>query len=212
MVDDFVEEEFEEPDEEVNMIEGDTSYIHLTQDEYEKYLSFNQYFDEEDNNNQTEMPPSQYSLFTNSLQVEAPKKYDIRPRVYETKTKNQGQPDKVLNKDKGKEVSSSEKKPDHQVVKKLVVEDKEIEKINNSFNLENEPNKIKNHVPILELDKNTIYHKKMLKMMDFSNAVTQPNSLSLQDEMPTITFGPHIEERGDSYIILCLIQALLITQ
>ena len=38
----------------------------------------------------------------------------------------------------------------------------------------------------------------MLKMMDFSNAVTQHNSLSLQDERPTVTFGPHIEERGDA--------------
>jgi len=55
MIDDSVKEEFEELDEEVNMIEGDTSYLHLTQDESKKYLSFNQYFDEEDNNNQTEI-------------------------------------------------------------------------------------------------------------------------------------------------------------
>jgi hypothetical protein len=32
------------------MIEGDTSYVHLTQEEYDKSLSFNQHFDEEDNN------------------------------------------------------------------------------------------------------------------------------------------------------------------
>jgi hypothetical protein len=77
MVDDFVEEEFEELDEEVNMIEGDTSYVHLTQDEYEKSLSFNQYFDEEDNKNQTEMSSSQYRLFSDALQDELHKKYDL---------------------------------------------------------------------------------------------------------------------------------------
>jgi hypothetical protein len=37
-----------------------------------------------------------------------------------------------------------------------------------------------------------------MKMIDCSNAVTQPDSLNLQDERSTIVGGPHIEERGET--------------
>jgi len=35
-------------------------------------------------------------------------------------------------------------------------------------------------------------------MIDCSNAVTQPDSLNLQDERSTIVGGPHIEEGGET--------------
>jgi hypothetical protein len=36
-----------------------------------------------------------------------------------------------------------------------------------------------------------------MKMIDYSIATTQPDTLNLQDERPTVMFGPHIEERGE---------------
>jgi len=35
-------------------------------------------------------------------------------------------------------------------------------------------------------------------MIDCSIARTQPDTLNMQDERPTIMFGPHIEERGET--------------
>jgi len=47
MLENYVEENCEEIEDAVNLIQDDTSFVHLTQDEYEKSLSFNKYFDEE---------------------------------------------------------------------------------------------------------------------------------------------------------------------
>jgi len=106
LVDNFVEEEFEELDEQMNMMEGYASYVHLNQDEYEKYLSFNQYFDEDDNKNQVDMSSSQYRIFSNALQYKLHKKYDLGPRENGTIKNNQDRSNKVQNNDKGKEDSS----------------------------------------------------------------------------------------------------------
>jgi hypothetical protein len=56
-------------------------------------------------------------------------------------------------------VSTLKQKYDHQVVKKTDAEYKEMEKVSTSFNLENELNKIKIPIPLLELAKNNIYRK-----------------------------------------------------
>jgi hypothetical protein len=215
LVDNLVEEEFEDIDEEMNMMEGDLSDMHVTQDEYEKSLSFNSYFNEDDNNNQTDTSSSQYRVFSDALQAELHKKYDLRPRtnVNTTKTNNQGQPDKIQNKDKGKEITVSKQKYDHQAAKKTDAEHKETEKISSSFNLENELNKIRIPIPLLEIAKNLVYRKQVLKMIDCSIATTQPDTLNLQDERPTVMFGPHIEERGETvapfYISLTVHEHLL---
>jgi hypothetical protein len=104
MVDNFGEDEIEDIDEETDMMEGDLSDVYVTQDEYKKYLIFNSYFNDEDKNNQINPSSSQYRVFSYSLQDELHKKYDLRPRpnVNTTKTSNQGQVDKIQNKDKEK--------------------------------------------------------------------------------------------------------------
>jgi len=50
-------------------MEGDLSDVHVTQGEYDKSLSFNSYFNEDDNNNQTDMHLSQYRVFLYALQA-----------------------------------------------------------------------------------------------------------------------------------------------
>jgi hypothetical protein len=111
----------------------------LTQEEYEKSLSFNSYFNEDDNNCHIDSSSSQYRIFSDALQVELHRKCDLGPRanVNTTKTNNQGQPDKIQNKDNGKEITTMKRKYDQQVAKKIYVEHKETEKISSSFNLEN---------------------------------------------------------------------------
>jgi len=48
---------------------------------------------------------------------------------------------------------------------------------------------------LLEIAKNIVYNKQVMKMIGCSIATTQPYTLNLQDERPTIMFGPHIEEK-----------------
>jgi hypothetical protein len=60
--------------------------------------------------------------------------------------------------------------------------------MSSSFNLENELNKIRIPLPLLEIAKNLVYRKQDLKMIDFSIATTQPDTLNLWDERPTIMF------------------------
>jgi hypothetical protein len=66
---------------------------------------------------------------------------------------------------------------------------------------------------LLEIAKNLVYRKQVMKMIDCSIATTQPDTLNLQDERPTIMFGPHIEEIGEAmtpfYISLTVHEHLL---
>jgi hypothetical protein len=63
--------------------------------------------------------------------------------------------------------------------------------------LENELNKIKIPMPLVELAKNPIYKKQIAKMINFSNLECHANVINLQDERPTIMFVPHIENTKD---------------
>jgi hypothetical protein len=51
LVDKFEEDQIEDIDEEIKKVEGDLSKVYVTLDDYEKYLIFNSYFNEDDNNN-----------------------------------------------------------------------------------------------------------------------------------------------------------------
>jgi hypothetical protein len=65
------------------------------------------------------------------------------------------------------------------------------------FNLENELNKIKIPMPLVELAKNLIYKNKITKEIKFYDAECQADVINLHDEKPTIMFSPHIENNKD---------------
>jgi len=58
-----------------------------------------------------------------------------------------------------------------------------------------------------------LYHKQISKNIDCSVPTVQDNAKNLQEEHPTIMFGPHIEERGDTigpfYVTLIVTNHLL---
>jgi hypothetical protein len=93
------------------------------------------------------------------------------------------------------------------------VQTREIEKPIKSFNLENGPNKIKIPMPLVELTRNLIYKKQIVKAINFSNSECQNDVINLQDEKTTIMFGPYIESSTDSiasfYITLTVQDHLL---
>jgi hypothetical protein len=65
------------------------------------------------------------------------------------------------------------------------------------FSLEKELNKIKITIPLVELAKNLIYKKQISKMINFSDDEGHTDIINIQDERPTIMFGPHIENIKD---------------
>jgi ribonuclease HI len=82
-----------------------------------------------------------------------------------------------------------------------------------NFNLENEINKIKIPIPLVELAKNPIYRKQIAKMINFSEDESQADVINLEDDKPNIVFGPHFEGARDTvapfYITLTLFDHLL---
>jgi hypothetical protein len=64
--------------------------------------------------------------------------------------------------------------------------------------LENEINKIKIPIPPIELMKTNPFRKYVLKALQPPSHVTFSDTINLEDENPTITIGPHIEDIYDA--------------
>jgi hypothetical protein len=75
---------------------------------------------------------------------------------------------------------------------------REIDKVSGAFIFENELNKIKIAIPLVELAKNPIFRKKITKAMGVSELESQSNVINLEDDRPNITFGPHFEGSKDT--------------
>jgi hypothetical protein len=58
--------------------------------------------------------------------------------------------------------------------------------------------KSRSSVPLAELDKNPSYHKKIEKVIQGKIPASPPDTVNLQDESPTIVFGPHIDDKEES--------------
>jgi hypothetical protein len=88
-----------------------------------------------------------------------------------------------------------------------------IDKTIGIFNLENEINKIKIPIPLVELEKNPIYRKQIAKIISFSENESQADVIKLEDDKPNIIFGPHFEGARDIvapfYIMLTVYDHLL---
>jgi hypothetical protein len=97
--------------------------------------------------------------------------------------------------------------------KEAEVHTKELKNLFCIFILENELNKIKIPFILVELARNPVYKKQISKVINFSNAECQADVINFQDEKPTITFGPHIENDKNSvapfYITLIMLDRLL---
>jgi hypothetical protein len=79
--------------------------------------------------------------------------------------------------------------------------------------MENEINKIKIPIPLVELEKNPIYRKQIAKIISFSENESQTDVINLEDDKPNIIFGPHFEGARDTvspfYIMLIVYNHLL---
>jgi hypothetical protein len=143
--------------------------------------------------------------------AELQQKYDLRPRE---KNSTNVPPKNILSRSKMNEATITKPPTETQVARTKPVETRtmqtkkpenteaevptrEIEKTIGGFSLENELNKIKIPMPLVELAKNPIYKKKIAKVINFSDVECHADVINLQDERPTIMFGPHIENNKD---------------
>jgi hypothetical protein len=182
-------------------------------------------FNNEENINN--LGDSMYQGLADSIVVEIQHKYDLWPRE---KNPTNVPPKNILSQSKPNEVAITKPSTETQAAQTKQAETKmvqtkkpenteekvptrEIEKQFGGFNLENQLNKIKIPMPLVELAKNLIYKKKIAKVINFSDAECHVDIINMHDERPTIMFGPQIENNKDSiapfYITLTIHNHLL---
>lgn len=88
-----------------------------------------------------------------------------------------------------------------------------VEKFQPAFNLQKKLEKVKIHVPLIELLKQCTYKAKFSQFMLPSTSVPTHDYLNLQEEIPIVIFGPHVEELDPSiapfYVTLVIHDLLL---
>jgi ribonuclease HI len=159
---------------------------------------------------QSHEPPLEETLLP-SNKVKVAKTQESEVKKAETQTKETGPIDKVtsstkITSDKAIQTNKSEGKSSEVLTK-------ETDKVNTSFNFENELNKIKIPIPLVELAKNPTYRKQIAKVMGVYEPESHSDVINLEDDRPNITFGPHFEGSKDNvapfYITLNIHDQLL---
>jgi hypothetical protein len=224
---------FEELEEDMNNLGDDCQELYLTRQDYEKSLNT----EYESNNDESIdiIEDHAYQGIIDNIMVELQQKYNLRPRDRNITT---AQPKKILS--RGKDNEAAQSLAETQTTKTKVVETqtaktktvetkatqtnksekreieiqtKEADRTTRNFNLENEINKIKILVPLVELEKNPTYRKQIAKMINFSDTESQADVINLEDDKPNIIFGPHFEGARDTvapfYITLTVHDHLL---
>jgi hypothetical protein len=209
---------FEELEEDINNLGDDCQELYLTRQDYEQSLNTRYWSNNNENINITE--DSAYQGIADNIMVELQQKYNIRPR---DRNITSTQPKKILSKNKVNEttqpttetLTAKTKAAETQTAETQTAETKatqnnksekrdieiqtiKIDKATRNFNLENEINKIKILVPLVELEKNPTYRKQIAKMINFSDIESQADVINLEDDKPNIIFGPHFKGVRDT--------------
>jgi hypothetical protein len=77
-------------------------------------------------------------------------------------------------------------------------ETNEVNRPTTSFILENEPRNINILVPLTESVKNEPFKKYIMKFLQPTSPSVSFDVISLQDENPSVTIGPHIQDGSDA--------------
>jgi hypothetical protein len=207
--------------------------LFLTKQDSEKSLNTEYWSNNGESINITE--EYAYQGIVDNIMVELQQKYNLRPRDRNITT---AQPKKILSKNKDNETAqpsaetqnvktkvvrtqtvktnSTETKAtqtDKSEKREIEIQTREVDKSTGNFNLENEINKIKIHVPLVELAKNPTYRKQIAKIINFSDTESQADIINLEDDKQNIIFCPHFEGARDTvapfYIMLIVHDHLL---
>jgi hypothetical protein len=124
----------------------------------------------------------------------------LRSKKKEEKTDTFDQPTKTKSSAKAVAIGSKEKdaQSPQVLVMNTTLEVKEILKSPSSSSFESEIQKIKIHVPFLELIKNEEFKRYLSRMLQPEPSSNSTDSFNIQDEKPSVILGPLIEDRDDS--------------
>jgi hypothetical protein len=187
-VDEQEDEDDTEYDSVVHLNDSEASPMHVTQQDYEDALIFNQ-FEEGDVDEIIQKEPKR-------------KKYNLRSGsnapTMDTpiSTKKASTPVKkgIIKESPNIQANQPLKQP----AKDNTADIKELKRNVSSFSLEHEINKIKISVPLLELMKIEPFRKIVLKALQSPAQVTFSDTINLEDGNPDVTIGPHIEDIIDA--------------
>jgi hypothetical protein len=131
---------------------------------------------------------------------DSPNIYNLKSRKKEGKPDIPDQPGQAEDPVKKGADGSKEKEVQNPqaVIKTPVLEVKEILNPHPSFIFENEIQKIKIHVPFLELFKNEDFKRYLSKVVQPEPSSYSTDSVNLQDENIIVILGPLVEDRDDS--------------
>jgi hypothetical protein len=140
-------------------------------------------------------PPSDETLSPNNktkvIRTQASEVEKVETQTQETEPVNKVTSSTRTMSDKEVQTNKSERK-------NLKVSTRETDKVSGAFSFENELNKIKIPIPLVELVKNLVYRKQITKAMGVSELESQSDVINLEDDRPNITFGPHFEGSKDT--------------
>jgi len=127
-------------------------------------------------------------------------RYNLRSKNKEGNPNTHDQPTRAENPAKNVASSSKEKESQNpqEMVKRPILEMKEILKPPSSFNFENEFQKIKIPVPFLELVKNEDFKRYLSKVLQPENSSYSTDPVNLQYEKLDVILGPLVEDKDDS--------------
>jgi hypothetical protein len=174
--------------------------MHLTHNDYEDSLSIRKKTPKKESSEEV-LFFSQYRMFVDALKAEMHRKYDLRPRQRVFNHKIQTYPKNLSSSiymDKVKELKNTINTKEVGETLKLEKEVKEPEESVSPFNFEKEILKINISVPLAELTTNPSYHKQIEKGIQGKSSTFPPDMVNLQDESPTMVFGPHIDDKEES--------------
>jgi hypothetical protein len=139
---------------------------------------------------QTYEPTAEETLLPNNkvkvINTQEPEVGKVETQAQGTETANTITPSTKIMSNKAVQENNLERKDSK-------VPTREIDKVSGIFSFENEINKIKIPIPLVELAKNPVYRKKITKVIGVSELESQSDVLNLEDDKHNITFGPHFE-------------------
>jgi hypothetical protein len=155
-------------------------------------------------------PPSDETPLPNNktrrVSIQEPEVEKVEAQTQETEPVNEATSSTKTMNDKVVQTNRSKRKNSE-------VTTRETDKVSGAFSFENELNKIKIPIPLVELAKNPVYRKQITKMIGVFELESHSDVINLEDDRPNITFGPHFEGSKDNiapfYITLNIHDQLL---
>jgi hypothetical protein len=179
-----MEEDHPEEDDEIHCLGDKGGASFLTQDAYEESLL----------SHQTSQDPNEESI----CQTNDQNRYNLRSKHSNGKQDEKSPPKKVFSPAKQQPNKDQAQTKNQVLLKALVQEVRNPDKVPFSFSFESEIQKVKIPIALMELMKNDAFKQTILKSLEPKPMTTVVDVINLQDDKPTIFLSPMVEDREET--------------